>query len=133
MPPIHPGEEARVVGLQIRAAKHRAADRMFVKDQHLTVPQRGPHSLAAREMRIDLGTARLCKGPRTRSVCQIEPFDPFHPHIGHVGTWTAPRRERQASIVPSPTSTASPPTVALVSTPPRIESERWIRLGRCIS
>src|ERR1051325_349049 len=53
-PPVDPGHEARVVGLQIRAAEHRAVLGLLVEYQHLAVPQRWALGLAAGGNRVAL-------------------------------------------------------------------------------
>ena len=64
--PIAPGEKARVIRLETRAAQHATTDRVMMNEQHASVPQRRPLALTRREMPVDRRTPRARELPRPR-------------------------------------------------------------------
>ena len=107
--PVAPGEEAREIGLEIAPRNTPPSMSMLVQQQHAPVPQRRLALARARR------NARRCRARRSsrerpgpRRERKLEPLD------ARSTAACAGSAGRHASIVPSVTTTASPPIEARV-------------------
>jgi hypothetical protein len=74
-PPGAPGREARIIGLQVGAAKDAAAYRLPMQQQHAAVPDRRHLALEPGEVSIDVTAPLLGESPDPRLEGQLEPVD----------------------------------------------------------
>src|SRR5580704_2953974 len=112
--PIAPSDKACEIGVEIGAAKNPARDREAMQQQHAAVPQLRLVALQLREVFVDAGTPLQREWPSGRRKGELEPLDGDDLNVAR----RRPEAPRHASIVPSLTTTASPPIEAAKSFPP---------------
>ena len=139
--PLAPRQHAGEIGLEIRPMKHRSPDGMPVQHQHAAVPERRVRPPQRVEMRRNLVPPLVRERPRPRSTGPVRAARRVRSSSRSCAvpkrvrqTWRQrPSRGDHASIVPSVTTTASPPIEAERTRPASTTATSRIRLGRPIS